>query len=164
MIPLEEELQLRKSFEFGAYILITRYLATAYGLEELRRFAKFWAETASASRRKIMEKSKQEFLAWEAKMEKVWIGREVERLDDKGYVGVVKRCSLKLITNRHRMELPIDYFCDHICSIIYPEGYRLLGLSSRIEKVKDGCRLEIALEKPKIKFGQVKECQEKDSR
>jgi len=151
IVPLEEELKLRKSFEVGAYILITQYLARTHGLEELRRFAKFWAETASASRRKILEKSKQEFLAWEAKIEKVWIGREVERLDGKGYVGVVKSCPLKLIANRHRMELPIDYFCDYICSIIYPEGYRLLGLDSCIEKVKDGCRLEITLAKAKIK-------------
>ena len=75
----------------------------------------------------------------------------VERLDGKGYVGVVKSCPLKLIANRHRMELPIDYFCDYICSIIYPEGYRLLGLNSCIEKVKDGCRLEITLAKAKIK-------------
>jgi len=145
MVSLEEELKLRESFEFGAYILITQYLARTYGLGELRRFAKFWTETASASRRNILEKSKQEFLAWEAKMEKVWVGRDVERLDSKRYVGVVKSCPLKLITNKHRMELPIDYFCDCICSIIYPEGYRLLGLDGRIEKVKEGCRVEITL-------------------
>jgi hypothetical protein len=144
-VSFEEELKLRKSFEFGAYILITQYLAKTYDLEELRRFAKFWAETASASRRNIMERSKEEFLAWEAKMEKVWIGRDVERLDSKGYVGVVKSCPLKLLTNKHHMKLPIDYFCDYICSIIYTEGYRLLGLDSRIEKVKEGCRLEITL-------------------
>jgi hypothetical protein len=145
LFSLEEEPKLRKSFEFGSYILITQYLARTYGLEELRRCAKFWAETASASRRNIMERSKQGFLAWEAKMEKVWIGRDVERLDSKGYVGVVKSCPLKLITNRQRVELPIDYFCDYVCSIIYPEGYRLLGLNSRIGKVGEGCRLEITL-------------------
>lgn len=149
IVPFKEELKLRKSFEFGAYILITQYLAGTYGLEELLRFAKFWAEAASASRRKILEKSKQEFLAWEAKIEKVWIGRDVERLDRKGYVGVVKSCPLKLITNQHRLKLPIDYFCDYICSVIYPEGYRLLGLDSCIQKVRDGCRLEITFAKAK---------------
>lgn len=70
MVSFKEELKLRKRFEFGAYILITRYLVRTYGLKELRRFAKFWVETASASRRNIFERPKQEFLAWEAKMEK----------------------------------------------------------------------------------------------
>jgi len=84
IVPLEEELKLRKSFEFGAYILITQYLARTHGLEELRRFAKFWAETASASRRKILEKSKQEFIAWEAKIEKVWMGERLKGWMVKG--------------------------------------------------------------------------------
>jgi len=145
IVPPEEELKLRKGFEFGAYILITQYLARTYGLEELRRFAKFWAEIASASRRKIFERFKQDFLAWEAKIEKVWVGREVKKLNDKGYIGIVKTCPIRLLTNQHRMELPIDYFCDYICSIIYPKGYGLLGLDSRIEKTKEGCLLEIVL-------------------
>ena len=142
-ISVEERLKLKESFELGAYILISRYLSRTYGLEELRRFADFWARTASANRRVILERSQQEFLAWEAKMEKVWVGREVETLDEKTYVGVAPSCPLKRATNQHGMELPVDYFCDYVCSVMYPLGYRLLGLDGRIEKVMDGCRLEI---------------------
>jgi hypothetical protein len=41
-ISKEEELRLRKSCEFGAYLLITQCLAKTYGISELERFAKFW--------------------------------------------------------------------------------------------------------------------------
>jgi hypothetical protein len=140
----EEELKLRKSFELGAYLLITHYLAKNYGVNELERFARFWAETgASADRRNLVAKSKQDFLEFEAKIEKVWVGRRVEKLDVDGYVGVVQKCPIRLMSNRHREDLPSDYFCDHICSIIYPHAYKLLELRSRIEKLNDGCRLVI---------------------
>ncbi len=143
IIPIEEELKLRKSFEFGAYLLITHYLAKTYGLGELRRFAQFWAETAAAGRRSMVEKSKQEFLAFEAKIEKVWVGREIEKLDAEGYVGIVGRCPIRLMSNQNRENLPANYFCDCICSIIYPYAYKLLGFKSSIEKVNEGCRLSI---------------------
>ena len=143
-VSTEEELKLRKSFEFGAYLLITHYLAKTYGIDELERFARFWAETgASLDRKSLVARSKQEFLEFEAKIEKVWVGREVEKLDAKGYIGVVKKCPIRLMSNRNREDLPTDYFCDHICSIIYPHGYKLLGFKSSIEKVNEGCRLII---------------------
>jgi len=140
----EEELKLRKSFEFGAYLLITHYLAKNYGIHELERFARFWAETgASADRRNLVAKSKQDFLEFEARTEKVWVGRKVEKLDVEGYVGVVEKCPIRLMSNQHREDLPSDYFCDHICSIIYPHAYKLLGFRSSIEKLNEGCRLVI---------------------
>lgn len=143
-VSTEEELKLRKSFEFGAYLLITHYLAKNYGINELERFARFWGETgASPNRRSLVAKSKQEFLEFEAKIEKVWVGREVEKLDAKGYIGVVKKCPIRLISNRNREDLPTDYFCDHICSIIYPYAYKLLRFKSSIEKLEEGCRLAI---------------------
>jgi hypothetical protein len=140
----EEELKLRKSFEFGAYLLITHYLAKKYGTDELERFARFWAETgASADRRNLVAKSRQDFLEFEAKIEKVWVGRKVEKLDLEGYVGVVEKCPIRLMSNQHHDDLPSDYFCDHICSIIYPHAYKLLGFRSSIEKLGAGCRLVI---------------------
>jgi hypothetical protein len=142
-VSLQEELKLRRSFEFGAYSLIVQYLAKTYGLSELQKFAEFWAKTAAEDRRNIVEKSKQEFLAWEAKIEKVWIGREIKKLDNEGYIGVVKKCPLRFVTNKQCQDLPIDFFCDYVCSIIYPEGYRLLGFRSNIDKTKDGCEIAI---------------------
>jgi len=143
-VSLEEELKLRKSFEFGAYLLITQYLAKTYGVSELERFARFWGETgASPERRGLVAKSKQEFLEFEAKIEKVWVGREVEKLDSDGYIGVVRKCQIRSASNRKREALPTDYFCDHICSVIYPHGYKLLGFNSIIKKSNDGCRLVI---------------------
>jgi hypothetical protein len=140
----EEELKLRKSFEFGAYLLITHYLVKNYGINELERFARFWAEIgASADRRNLVAKSKQDFLEFEAKIEKVWVGRKVEKLDVEGYVGVVEKCPIRLMSNQHREDLPFDYFCDHICSIIYPHAYKLLGFRGSIEKLNGGCRLVI---------------------
>lgn len=140
----EEKLKLRKSFEFGAYLLITHYLAKNYGVNELESFARFWAETgASADRRNLVAKSEQDFLESEAKIEKVWVGRKVEKLDVEGYVGVVEKWPIRLMSNQHREDLPSDYFCDHICSIIYPHAYKLLGFRSSIEKLNEGCRLVI---------------------
>jgi hypothetical protein len=143
IIPIEEELKLRKSFEFGAYLLITQYLAKTYGLGELRRFAQFWAEIGAADRRNMVEKSKREFLAFEAKIEKVWVGREIEKLDAEGYVGIVGKCPIRLMSNQNRENLPADYFCDYICSIIYPYTYELLGFDSNIKRENEGCRLVI---------------------
>ena len=143
-VSKEEEIELRKSFEFGAYLLITHYLVKTYGISELGKFARFWGETgASPSRRSIVARSKQEFLEFEAKTEKVWVGREVEKLDVEGYIGVVRKCPIRLMSNQHREDLPIDHFCDHICSIIYPYAYKLLGFKSSIEKLNEGCRLVI---------------------
>jgi hypothetical protein len=143
-VSKEEELKLRKSFEFGAYLLITHYLVKAHGIDELESFAKFWGETGASSERKsLVAKSKREFLEFEAKIEKVWVGREIERLDHDGYIGVVGKCPIRLTSNRHREDLPTDYFCDHICSIIYPYAYKLLGFESSIEKTNEGCRLII---------------------
>ena len=143
-VSTEEELKMRKSFEFGAYLLITQYLAETYGINELERFARFWGETAaSPDRKRLVARSKQEFLEFEAKIEKVWVGREVEKLDVEGYIGVVRKCPIRLMSNRHREDLPTDYFCDHICSIIYPYAYKLLGVKSGIEKLNEGCRLVI---------------------
>ena len=138
-----EEAELRRSFEYGAYLMITQYLTKAHGLEELRRFAKFWAEMAAESRREIIRKSTREFLEFEAKVEKVWVDRDAEKLDEKGYVGVVKACPLRKTINKNRGSLPADYFCDYVCSTIYPEGYRLLGLEGSIKKTEEGCRVEI---------------------
>jgi hypothetical protein len=143
-VSLEEELKLRKSFEFGAYLLITHYLVKTYGIDELERFARFWGESgASPERRNLAAKSSKEFLEFEAKIEKVWVGRETEKLDSDGYIGVVRECQIRLASNRSRKDLPSDYFCDHICSIIYPHGYKLLGFKSSIEKTNEGCRLVI---------------------
>jgi hypothetical protein len=139
----QEELKLARSFEFGAYVMITQYLARAHGPEELRRFARFWAKAAAATRRTMLERSRKSFLAAEARIEKVWVGRETTKLNDSEYAGIVKACPIRALTNRNRAALPIDYFCDHICSIIYPKGYRLLGLNGRVEKTKDGCVVEI---------------------
>jgi hypothetical protein len=145
-VSKEEELKLRKSFEFGAYLLITQYLAKTYGINELGRFARFWAETAaSPSRRSIAAESKRGFLESEAKIEKVWVGREVEKSSLNEYVGVVTRCPIRSMSNEHREDLPLDYFCDHICSIIYPYAYKLLGFKSSLEKLSEGCRLVIQL-------------------
>jgi len=53
---------------------------------------------------------------------------------------------LRRMTTKHsRMDLPTDFFCDYICSIIYKEGRRLFGFHSKIEKLKDGWRVEAAL-------------------
>jgi hypothetical protein len=142
VVSPDEELKLRKSFEFGAYLLITQYLARTYDVGELDRFARFWGETAASSERKsLAARSKKEFLEFEAKIEKVWVEREVEKLDGEEYVGVVMKCPIRLMSNRQREDLPADYFCDHICSIIYPYGYSLLGFKSSIKKVNEGCRL-----------------------
>lgn len=144
VVSTEEEVKLRKSFEFGAYLLITHYLAKSYGINELERFARFWAETgASLDRKSLVAKSKQEFLDFEAKIEKVWVGREVEKLNVDGYVGIVTKCPIRLMSNQRLEDLPRDYFCDHICSIVYPYAYKLLGFKSSIEKLNDGCRLAI---------------------
>jgi hypothetical protein len=145
MISDQERLKLARSFEFAAYVLITQYLAGNYGLRELPRFAQFWAETAAAQRKRIFEKSKKEFLAEEAKIEKAWVGRHATKLTDKEYVGIVKTCPLRMTTNQNRKDLPVDFFCDHICSVVYREGYKLLGLHSKFEKLRDGCRVEAAL-------------------
>ena len=141
----EEKAELRRSFEFGAYVMITQYLVKMYGLNELDRFARFWAEMAAEGRRKIVAKSKKEFLDLEAKIEKVWVDRNVKRLDEKGYVGVVDACPLRKAINASRGELPKDYFCDRICATIYPDGYRLLGLDGSVRKSEKGCRVEIVL-------------------
>lgn len=71
MISNQEELKLTKSFEFAAYVMITQHLARTHGLEELRRFARFWAKAAAASRRTMLERSRKYFLATEAKIENV---------------------------------------------------------------------------------------------
>jgi hypothetical protein len=143
VVSTEEQLKLRKSFEFGAYLLITHYLAKNYGINELERFARFWAETGASSRKGLVAKSKQEFLETEAKIEKVWVGRGARKLNAEGYVGLVRKCPIRLMSNQHREDLPIDYFCDHICSIMYPYAYTLLGFDSTIEKLDQGCRLVI---------------------
>lgn len=142
-VRAEEEAELRRSFEFGAYVMITQYLAQTYGLEELDRFAKFWAEMAAEGRRKIMRKSRKEFLDFEAKVEKVWVDRDAEKLDENGYVGVVNVCPLRETININRGSLPADYFCDYICARIYPEGYMLIGLQGSVKKTEKGCRVEI---------------------
>jgi hypothetical protein len=143
-VSTEEELKLRKSFEFGAYLLITHYLAKNYGINELERFAGFWAEAAaSPDRRSLVAKSKREFLEFEAKIEKVWVGRKAEKLDVDGYVGVVEKCPIRLMSNENREDLPSDYFCDRICSIVYPYAYKLLGFKISLEKLGEGCRLVI---------------------
>ncbi len=143
-VSLEEEVKLRRSFEFGAYVLMTEYLSKTYGIDELEKFAKFWAETAAnADRRAIVARSKEEFLAFEAKIEQVWVGRKIEKLDSEGYVGVTEKCPIRLLTNKFRADLPEDYFCHQICAIIYPDTYRLLGLKSSLEIWDGGCRLSI---------------------
>jgi hypothetical protein len=142
-VSTEEELKLRKSFEFGAYLLITHYLAKNYGIDELDRFARFWRETGASSRKDLVARSRKEFLETEAKIEMAWVGREVKKLNTKGYVGLVRKCPIRLMSNQHREDLPIDYFCDHICSVMYPYAYRLLGFESSIERLDQGCRLVI---------------------
>ena len=137
-----EDVKLKRSFEFDAYVLIAKYLAGNYGLEELRRFAIFWAETSVAAEGRMLDKSKEEFLVQEAKIEKAWVGREIETLNANRYVGFVENCPLKLAISQHRADLPPDYFCDYCCSVAHIERYRLLGLEGHIEKVRDGCRLE----------------------
>jgi hypothetical protein len=146
-VSLEEKAELRRNFEFGAYVAITQYLAKKYGLEELRKFSKYWARLAAEGRRELVAKSQREFMKTEAKVEKVWVEREVVRLDDKAYVGVVNVCPLRKVINANRGELPEDYFCDSICAVMYPEGYRLLGLRSAIRKSEKGCRIEIDLKR-----------------
>ena len=142
-VRAEEEAELRRSFEFGAYVMITQYLAKTYGLEELHKFAKFWADMAAEGRRKIIRKSRKEFLDFEAKVKKVWVDRDAEKLDENGYVGIVKVCPLRKTINNNRGSLPADYFCDYICATIYPEGYRLIGLQGSVKKTEKGCRVEI---------------------
>jgi len=66
-----------------------------------------------------------------------------EKLDENGYVGVVKVCPLRKTINNNRGSLPADYFCDYICATIYPEGYRLIGRQGSIKKTEKGCRVEI---------------------
>jgi hypothetical protein len=141
----EEKAELRRNFEFGAYLGITQYLAKRYGFGELHSFAEYWAELAAEGRRGLIAKSQREFMKTEAKVEKVWVEREVVRLDDEAYVGVVDVCPLRKVINANRDELPEDYFCDNICAVMYPEGYRLLGLETTITKSDKGCRLEIDL-------------------
>jgi hypothetical protein len=147
-IDAEEKAKLRRSFEFGAYVAITQYLARTYGLSELQKFAEFWAGLAADQRKHLMSKSHREFIEAEAKVEKVWVDREAKRMDDKGYVGVVDACPLRRATNTNRGDLPLDYFCDSICAVIYPEGYKALGLKSAITKFEKGCKVEIDLEQP----------------
>ena len=102
-VSTEEELKLRKSFEFGAYLLITQYLGKMYGIDELERFARFWGETAASLERKsLVARSRKEFLEFEARIEKIWVGREVEKLDSEEYIGVVMKCPIRLMSNRHR--------------------------------------------------------------
>jgi hypothetical protein len=144
-VRAEEKAELRRNFEFAAYLMITQYLAKTYGLEELQKFAKFWSEMAAEGRRKIIRKSRKEFLDLEAKVEKVWVDRDAEKLDENGYVGVVEGCPLRKTINNNRGSLPADYFCDFICATIYPEGYQLLGLKGSIKKTEKGCRLEITI-------------------
>jgi hypothetical protein len=139
----KEEVELRKSFEFGAYLVVSHYLVKTHGMSELERFARFWGETGASSREGLVARSRQEFLVTEAKIERVWVGREVKKLNAEGYVGLVRKCPIRLMSNQHREDLPIDYFCDHICSIMYPYAYRLLGFESSIEKLDQGCRLFI---------------------
>jgi len=107
--------------------------------ESLRDFGQKTA--ASSERRNIVARSKREFLSFEAKIEKVWVGRNVEKLDSEGYVGVVKDCMIRSMSNKYRENLPADYFCNNICSIIYPDTYKLLGFKSSIERANKGCRL-----------------------
>lgn len=142
-IEPEEKAELRRNFEFGAYLAISQYLAGKYGLGELRRFAQYWAELAAEGRRELISKSEEEFVKTEAKVEKVWVDREVVRLDGQAYVGVVDVCPLRKATNANRGKLPEDYFCDNICAVMYPGGYRLLGLKSTITKSERGCKVEI---------------------
>lgn len=141
----EEKAELRRDFEFGAYVMITQYLVRTYGLEELHKFAKFWAEMVAEGRQEIVVKSPKEFLDFEAKVEKVWVDRDVKRLDERGYVGVVDVCPLRKAINSNRGKLPKDYFCDYVCSTIYPEGYRLLGLKGGVKKSEQGCRVDLNL-------------------
>lgn len=144
-VKREEKAELRRSFEFGAYMMLTHYLAERYGLKELDWFAMYWAELAAKGRERIVAKSKSEFIELEAKIEKVWVDREPKSADAKGYVGVVDVCPLRKATNDNRSELPVDYFCDHICATIYPEGYKLLGLKGSITKSEKGCTVSIDL-------------------
>lgn len=109
----------------------------------MHKFAGVWAATAAAADRVVLEKSREEFLVQEASVEKAWMGREVETLNANSYVGLVENCSLKRTITQQRPDLPADYFCDNCCSVAYTEQYRLLGLESCVEKIKDGCRLEI---------------------
>jgi hypothetical protein len=75
----------------------------------------------------------------------VWVGRGVKKSSLDEYIGVVIRCPIRLMSNKHIEDLPVDYFCDHICSIIYPYAYELLGFKSSLEKLSEGCRLVIQL-------------------
>lgn len=43
----EEKAELRRNFEFGAYLAITQYLAKRYGFGELHNFAEYWAGSAA---------------------------------------------------------------------------------------------------------------------
>lgn len=107
------------------------------------QFAKFWAEKAAESRRKIIRRSRREFSDFEAKVEKVWVDWEADNLHENGYVGVVKACPLITI-NDNRGSLPAGYFCDYICAAIYPGGNRLLGLEGSIKKIRKGCSVDVA--------------------
>jgi hypothetical protein len=143
-VQTKREAELRRNFEFAAYLMITQYLAKTYGLEELRKFAIFWAEMAAEGHRRIIRKSRKGFFDFEAKVEKAWVDRDVRKLDENGYVGVVKACPLRKTINNNRGSLPSDYFCDFIYATVYPEGYRLIGLKGSIKKSEKGCRVEIA--------------------
>lgn len=106
-VSLEEEVKMRRSFEFGAYLLIIEYITKTYGIDELEKFARFWAETAAnPDRRAIIAQSKEEFLAFEAKIEQVWVGRKAEKLDSDGYIGVTEKCPIRLLTNKYCSGLP----------------------------------------------------------
>jgi len=143
-VSLEEEVKMRRSFEFGAYLLIIEYISKTYGINELEKFARFWSEiAANPDRRAIIARSKEEFLAFEAKIEQVWVGRKIEKLDSQGYVGVTEKCPIRLLTNKYCADLPKDYFCHRICTIIYPDTYKLLGLKSSLKIGDEGCRLSI---------------------
>jgi len=138
-----KEVELRKSFEFGAYLMISHYLVKTHGMNELERFGRFWGETGASGRKGLVARYMQGFLETEAKIERVWVGREVKKLIAEGYVGLVRKCPIRLMSNQHREDLPINYFCDHTCSIMYPYAYRLLGFESSIEKLDQGCGLVI---------------------
>jgi hypothetical protein len=79
------------------------------------------------------------------KVEKVCVGSDAVKLTDKEHVEIVQTCPLEMTTNQSLKDLPVDFSCDHTCSVVYREGYKVLGLHPKFEKLKDGCRIEAAL-------------------